>query len=121
MRRLVFMAALLGASLATATGHAAFSMNRYYGEVQAFALKYCPEGWTPTVGYSMHIATKNGRYLFPLVGHTYNSGQERSADEFGLPDLRGHPPTLPDVTARDRDKITWCIFTHDGIFPPRPD
>jgi len=121
MRRLVFMAALLGAVFATATSQAAHHLNRYYGEVQAFATKYCPEGWDRAVGYPKHMSSPGGTYLFPLLSYNYNSGQERSANEFGMPDLREHPPTLPDPSAKDSNKITWCILTHDGVFPPRPD
>lgn len=121
MRRLVFAAAFLGAALTAGAGQAADRLDRYYGEVQAFALKYCPPGWDAVHGYPRSMSTPGGTYLFPLIGYNYNSGRERSANEFGTPDLYDHPPTLPDVTAKDRNKITWCILTHDGIFPPRPD
>jgi Phage Tail Collar Domain len=121
MRRFVFTAALLGAMFATTASQAAHRLTRYFGEVQAFAMKYCPEGWSPARGYPYSMSAKDGTNLFPLLGYTYNSGQERSKNEFGIPDLHEHPPTLPDPSARDSNKITWCILIHDGVFPPRPD
>lgn len=109
MRKLAFAAALLLASAAPASAV-------YYGEVAAFAFKFCPKGWTPAGGYSRRIPYNTE--LFSLLQREYGGEDSMS---FDLPKLDTQPPTLPDESAKDRAKLTWCIRTENATFPPRPD
>jgi microcystin-dependent protein len=110
MRKLMFAATLLLAAAVPASA-------AYYGEVAAFAFKFCPKGWVPAAGYEVRL---NGNTeLFSLLQRDYGAG--RDAMSFKLPELNEHPPTLPDESAKDRAKLTWCIRTRDAIFPPRPE
>ncbi|MBV9991400.1 MAG: tail fiber protein [Alphaproteobacteria bacterium] len=109
MRKLLTAAVLL---LVTSVPSSA----AYYGEVAAFAFKFCPKGWTPAHGDEMRVYSHT--YMFSLLQRDYGAG--RDANSFKLPDLRD-PPTLPDESARDRAKLTWCIRTRDAMFPPHPE
>ena len=88
----------------------------YYGEVAAFAFKYCPQGWEPAWGQKKSVGRDH--YLFPLLQREYGSDDAMS---FRVPELHEHPPTLPAEGARDRAKLTWCIRTENAVFPPRGD
>lgn len=109
MRKLAFATALLLASVAPASAN-------YYGEVAAFAFKFCPKDWAPAEGQLMRVYQNTE--MFSLLQREYGSEDSMS---FRLPELHEHPPTLPAEGARDRGKLTWCIHIHKATFPPRPE
>jgi microcystin-dependent protein len=56
----------------------------YFGEVQAFAGDFAPEGWAMADGQLLSIATNQA--LFSILGTTYGGN---GTTNFALPDLRG--------------------------------
>lgn len=107
MRKLMFAAALLLAFAVPASA-------AYYGEVAAFAFKFCPKGWTPAEG--LRYGINQNAALFSVIGSEYGGDYPNN---FAVPDLKEHPPLLPAEDAKDRGKLTWCIRVRDAVYPPR--
>ncbi|HWA90789.1 MAG TPA: tail fiber protein [Rhizomicrobium sp.] len=107
MTRALLAAALLLAGAAPASAD-------YYGEVVPFALKFCPKGWSQAWGVRMGIHQNTA--LFSVLGSEYGGDYPYN---FQLPDLKDHPPTMPDPSAKDADKLLWCIRTQNAMYPPR--
>jgi hypothetical protein len=108
-RTILFAAALVWASGVPASA-------AFYGEVAAFAFKFCPKGWQPADGSLRRLMSDTT--MFSLIGNEYGG---EYPETFRVPELNAYPPTLPDSSAKDSGKLTWCIRMRDGIYPPRPD
>jgi microcystin-dependent protein len=87
MKRLLAIAALLGALQMTGAGVASAQNSQYLGEVRNFGYNWCPTGWIQASGQLLSISQNTA--LFSLYG-TYYGGN--GVSNFGLPNLNGAAP-----------------------------
>lgn len=113
MRKVLFTAGFLAASLAPASAY----NDVFLGEVHAFASNFCPRSWLPADGRELKIL--DNKPLFAMLGNEYGGDKKTT---FALPDLRSKAPAkLAPGDNGHRFKLLWCVKVEEGQFQSGPE
>jgi microcystin-dependent protein len=103
MNRLIF--GLLGIAMSLSANPCAAGSDPFLGEIDTFAFKFCPTGWSPLNGQLLPINQNTA--LFSLLGTTYGGN---GTTTFALP--KGKPV----FTLTPGAPVIQCIALF-GVFP----
>lgn len=99
---------LVGIAMSLSADPCAAGTDAFLGEIDTFALNFCPVNWAPLNGQLLNISQNVA--LFSLLGTTYGGDGKTT---FALPTGR------PVFTLTPGAPVIQCIALV-GVFPARP-